>query len=62
MFRHLWVKGADRGEIDDMSLVMRNPVFGVSYQVQHKPGCTATEDGLRLEISDLGSRMIVLSV
>ena len=35
---------------------MRNPVFGVSDQVPHKPGCTATEDGSRLEISDLGSR------
>ena len=28
-----------------MSLVVRNPVFGVSDQVRHKPGCTATEDG-----------------
>ena len=27
-------------------------VFGVSDQVGHKWGCTATEDGLRLEISD----------
>ena len=27
-----------------LSLVMRKPVFGVSDQVQHKPGCTATED------------------
>ena len=31
-------------------------------QVQHKPGCTIKEDGQRLEISDLGSRGIVLSV
>ena len=37
-------------------------VFGVSDQVQHKPGCAATEDSKRLEISDLGSRGIVLSV
>ena len=29
----------------DMSLVVRKPVFGVSDQVRHKPGCTATEDG-----------------
>ena len=29
--------------------------------VQHKPACTATEDGLRLEILDVGSRGIVLS-
>ena len=28
-----------------MSLVVRKPVFGVSGQVRHKPGCTATEDG-----------------
>ena len=27
-----------------------------------KPGCTATEDGYRLEISDLASRGIILSV
>ena len=46
----------------EMSLVMRKTVFGVSDQVPHKPGCTATEDGLRLEISDLKSRGIVLSV
>ena len=39
---------------------MKKPVFVVSDKVQHKPGCTATEDGLRLEISDLGSRGIVL--
>ena len=34
----------------------------VSDQVRHKPGCTATEDGKRLEISDLESRGIALSV
>ena len=28
-----------------MSQVVRKPVFGVSDQVRHKPGCTATEDG-----------------
>ena len=38
----------------------RTPVFGVSDQVKHKPGCTATEDGLRLEISDIVRREIVL--
>ena len=32
----------------------------VSDLVRHKPGCTATEDGLRLEISDLERRGIVL--
>ena len=29
----------------DVSLDVRKPVFGVSDQVRHKPGCTATEDG-----------------
>ena len=38
----------------NMSLVVRKPVFGVSDQVQHKPGYTTTEDGKRLEILDLG--------
>ena len=41
---------------------MRKPVFGVSDLVPHKPGCTATEDGWRLEILYLGRREIVLSV
>ena len=45
-----------------MSRITRKPDFGVSDQVLHKPGCTATEVGYRLEISDLGSRGIVLSV
>ena len=34
----------------------------VSDMVRHKTGFTATEDGQRLEISDLESRGIVLSV
>ena len=33
-----------------------------SDQVRHKPACTVTEDGERLEILDLESRGIVLSV
>ena len=41
---------------------MIKPVFGVSNQVQHKQDCTATEDGKRLEISDLGGIGIVLSM
>ena len=45
-----------------MSLVLRKPVFGVADQVRHKPVCTATEDGERLEISDLESRGIVESM
>ena len=28
-----------------MSLVLRKPVFRVSDQVPHKPGCTTTQDG-----------------
>ena len=45
-----------------MNHVMRKSVFVVSDQVRHKPGCTATEDVLRLGISDLGNREIVLSL
>ena len=45
-----------------MSLVVRKLVFGGSDQVQDKPGCTATEDGKSLEISDLDRRGIVLSM
>ena len=41
---------------------MRKSVFGVSDRVRHKPGCTATEDALKLEISDLESSGIELSV
>ena len=41
-----------------LSLVVRKPVFGVSDQVRYKPGCTATEDGRKLEISDIGRRGI----
>ena len=44
-----------------MSLVVRKPVFGVSNQVRHKLGCTATEGVKKLKIADLGSRGIVLS-
>ena len=47
--------------VHNLSRVVRNLVFGVSDQVRHKPGCTTTEDGWRLEISDLGRRGIVLA-
>ena len=41
---------------------MRKPVVGVSNQFKHIPGCITAEDkiNLRLEISNLGSRVIVL--
>ena len=45
-----------------MSLVMRKPVFGISDQVRHNLDCTATQDGQRLEILDLESRGIVVSM
>ena len=41
---------------------MRKQIFEVSDQVPHKPGCAVTEDSWILEIFDLGSRGIVLSV
>ena len=47
--------------IKKISLDVRKPVFGVSDGVPHKPDCAATEGGKRLEISDVGSRGIVLS-
>ena len=45
----------------ELSPNARKPVFGTSDQVRHKPGCTVTEDGYRLEILDLESRGTVLS-
>ena len=45
-----------------MSYVERKPVFGVSDQVQHKPGCTASGDYKRLEILDFESRVSALSM
>ena len=30
---------------EHMSLVLRKPVLGISDQVAHKHGCSATEDG-----------------
>ena len=35
---------------------MRKRVFGVPDQALHKPGCTTTQDGQRLEILYIGSR------
>ena len=34
-----------------LTLVIRKPVFWVCDQVRHQLGCTATEDGKRLEIN-----------
>ena len=34
---------------DQLSLVVRKPVFGVSDQVPHKPGCTTKQDGYTVE-------------
>ena len=48
--------------LNQMSLIMRQPVLGVSDQVSHKLGCTATEDDQRLEMLDLGSGGITLSM
>ena len=42
----------------NMSHVTRKPVFGVSDHVGHKPACAATDDGQKLENSDLGRRGI----
>ena len=50
------------GTETDMSHVMRKPVFEICDLVGHKLGYTATEDGQRLDILDLGRRGIVLSI
>ena len=42
--------------------VLRKPTIRVSDHVRHKLGCTATGNGLRLEITDLGRRGIALSM
>ena len=42
-----------------LSCDARKPFFGISDQVQHKPICITTEDGLRLEILDFDGRGIV---
>ena len=44
----------------NMSHVARKLAFGVSDQVQHKPGYAASEDRRRLDISDLEGRGIAL--
>ena len=44
-----------------LSLCMRKPKIWSSDQVQNKPGCTVTEAGYKLEISNLQRRRIVLS-
>ena len=44
-----------------MSQCIRKPALWGSDQVRHKPACTSTEDGKRLEILDLESREIALS-
>ena len=40
---------------------MRKPVFRVCDHVLHKLGSTATEDGQKPIITDLGSKGIILS-
>ena len=40
----------------DLKQLMRKPALGVLDQVRHTPYCTTTEDGYKLEISDLGNR------
>ena len=43
----------------NMSHVKMKPVLSVSDQVWHKRGFTATKDGYRLEISDIGNSGII---
>ena len=41
---------------NDLSCILRKPVFGVTELDRHKLGCTQTGDGKRLGIMDLGSK------
>ena len=43
-----------------MSHNIRKQVFGVSDQVLHKPACTVSEDGYRLEILDIRSDICIV--
>ena len=45
-----------------LMLLYELAVIGGSNQVGYKLGCTTTKDGQTLEILDLGSRGIVLSI
>ena len=45
-----------------MSLDARKTVFAVSYQVRHKRVCAVSENGQKLEISDLGRRNFTIRV
>ena len=47
---------------DKMSRNTRKTVFGRSDLIRHIPACTVTEEGKKLEISDLGRRGMVLSM
>ena len=44
-----------------MSLITRNPLFGVFDQVKSQTGCAAAEARQRLEISDIETGSIILS-
>ena len=47
-------------ERDQMRLVTRNPVFGVSDQLRLKPACAASEAREGVEISDIETIGIIL--
>ena len=54
------MKSKDSNFIDEPRHEKTNVL--ASNLVRHKPGCTGTEDSLRLEISDFERRGIVLSM
>ena len=45
-----------------MNMVARKTVLGVSDEVRHIYDCTVTEPSLTIEISDLETRVIILSI
>ena len=59
LYQRLGGTGIDTIKIEPVREKTNNLDFD---QVRHKPACTVTEDGKRLEILDFESRGIVLSV
>ena len=49
----IWLEASNRPHCE-------KPVFAVSDQVRHKLDCAETDDGQRVEISNIGCREIIL--
>ena len=68
-YRHVWHSIPMQSDwnllfarLNHLSFIMRKPVFWVFYQVWLKLSCPATEASLRLDISDIETGDIILSM